>query len=219
MKSSVYLAPALIAALVLSSGCAPVQETVRDNPNTSAGVGIGAVGGALIGSAVAGSGRRTEGAVIGALVGAAAGGLIGNRMDEQERALRQQMANTPVDVERRGENIVLVFPDNITFASGSSQVKPEFMSALDQVAQSLQQYPDTHIQIAGFTDNVGSPSANQRLSEDRAFRVRDYLSNRGIAVQRMSVVGYGASRPIASNDTAAGRAKNRRVEITIQPNK
>lgn len=216
---ALYLSPVLIAALVLSTGCAPVQETVRDNPNASAGVGIGAVGGALIGSAVAGKGRRTEAAVIGAVVGGLAGGMIGNRMDEQERALRQQMANTNVDVERRGDNIVLVFPDNITFATGSSQVKPEFMSALDSVAQSLQQYPDTHIQVAGFTDNVGSPSSNQRLSEDRAFRVRDYLSSRGVAVQRMSVIGYGASRPIASNDTAAGRAQNRRVEITILPNK
>ena len=216
---ALYLSPVLVAALVLSTGCAPVQESVRENPNTAAGVGIGAVGGALIGSAVAGSGRRTEAAVIGAVVGGLAGGMIGNRMDEQERALRQQMANTNVDVERRGDNIVLVFPDNITFATGSSQVKPEFMSALDSVAQSLQQYPDTHIQVAGFTDNVGSPSSNQRLSEDRAFRVRDYLSTRGVAVQRMSVIGYGASRPIASNDTAAGRAQNRRVEITILPNK
>ena len=216
---ALYLSPVLVAALVLSTGCAPVQESVRENPNTAAGVGIGAVGGALIGSAVAGSGRRTEAAVIGAVVGGLAGGMIGNRMDEQERALRQQMANTNVDVERRGDNIVLVFPDNITFATGSSQVKPEFMSALDSVAQSLQQYPDTHIQVAGFTDNVGSPSSNQRLSEDRAFRVRDYLSTRGVAVQRMSVIGYGASRPIASNDTATGRAQNRRVEITILPNK
>ena len=217
MKTRFIALPILVTTLALG-GCASTQQTIQDNPNTAAGVGIGAVGGALIGSAVAGSGRRTEAAVIGAVVGGLAGGMIGNRMDEQERALRQQMANTNVDVERRGDNIVLVFPDNITFATGSSQVKPEFMSALDSVAQSLQQYPDTRIQIAGFTDNVGSPSANQRLSEDRAFRVRDYLSTRGVAVQRMTPIGYGASRPIASNDTAAGRAQNRRVEITIQPN-
>jgi len=217
MKLHFIALSVLVAALTLG-GCASTQQTIQDNPNTAAGVGIGAVGGALIGSAVAGSGRRTEAAVIGAVVGGLAGGLIGNRMDEQERALRQQMANTNVDVERRGDNIVLVFPDNITFATGSSQVKPEFRSALDTVAQSLQQYPDTRIQVAGFTDNVGSPSSNQRLSEDRAFRVRDYLSTRGVSVQRMSVVGYGASRPIASNDTASGRAQNRRVEITIQPN-
>jgi len=219
MKASLYLSPVLVAALVLSSGCAPVQETVRDNPNTAAGVGIGAVGGALIGSAIGGSGRRTEAAAIGAVVGGLAGGMIGNRMDEQERALRQQMANTNVDVERRGDNIVLVFPDNITFATGSSQIKPAFMNALNHVAQSLQQYPDTHIQIAGFTDNVGSPSSNQRLSEDRAFRVRDYLSDRGVAVQRMQAVGYGQSRPVASNANADGRAQNRRVEITVIPNK
>jgi len=217
MKTHFIALPILVTALALG-GCASTQQTIQDNPNTAAGVGIGAVGGALIGSAVAGSGNRTEAAIIGAVVGGLAGGFIGNRMDEQERALRQQMANTNVDVERRGDNIVLVFPDNITFATGSSQVKPEFMNVLDSVAQSLQQYPDTRIQIAGFTDNVGSPSANQRLSEDRAFRVRDYLSTRGVAVQRMTPIGYGASRPIASNDTAAGRAQNRRVEITIQPN-
>ena len=209
--------PVALLALAMSA-CAPVQESVRENPNTAAGAGIGAVGGALIGSAVAGKGRRTEAAVIGAVVGGLAGGAIGNRMDAQERALRQQMANTGVDVERRGDNIVLVFPDNITFATGRSDIKPEFMHSLDSVAQSLQQYPDTRIQIAGHTDNVGSPAANQRLSEDRAFRVRDYLGQRGISAQRMSVVGYGASRPVASNDTAQGRAENRRVEITIQPN-
>ncbi|MGD9888925.1 MAG: OmpA family protein [Halothiobacillaceae bacterium] len=215
---ALYLSPVLIAALVLSTGCAPVQNTVRDNPNASAGVGVGAVTGALIGSAVAGKGQRTEAAVIGALVGGLAGGAIGNRMDEQERALRQQMANTGVDVNRQGDNIVLVFPDNITFATGSSQIKPDFKYTLDNVAQSLQSYPDTRIQIAGFTDSVGSPSNNQRLSEDRAFRVRDYLANRGIAAQRMNAVGYGQSRPIASNSTAEGRAQNRRVEITILPN-
>ncbi|OYY74663.1 MAG: hypothetical protein B7Y40_03540 [Gammaproteobacteria bacterium 28-57-27] len=218
MKSHIIALPILVAALALG-GCASTQQTIQDNPNTAAGVGIGAVGGALIGSAVAGKGQRTEAAVIGAVVGGLAGGMIGNRMDEQERALRQQMANTNVDVERRGENIVLVFPDNITFATGSSQIKPAFMHALDSVAQSLQQYPDTHIQIAGFTDNVGSPSSNQRLSEDRAFRVRDYLSDRGVAVQRMQAVGYGQSRPVASNANADGRAQNRRVEITVIPNK
>ncbi len=208
-----------LAVLALSlAACAPVQESVRDNPNTAAGAGIGAVGGALIGSAVAGKGRRTEAAVIGAVVGGLAGGAIGNRMDAQERALRQQMANTGVDVQRKGENIVLVFPDNITFATGSSQISPAFMGTLDSVAQSLQQYPDTRIQVAGHTDNVGSPAANQRLSEDRAFRVRDYLGQHGVSAQRMSVVGYGASRPISSNNTAEGRAQNRRVEITILPN-
>ena len=217
MKAAYYLSPLLIAAMALT-GCAPVQESVRENPKTAAGAGIGAVGGALIGSAVAGKGRRTEAAVIGAVVGGLAGGMIGNRMDEQERALRQQMANTGVDVERQGQNIVLTFPDNISFAVGRSEIKPEFMGTLDSVAQSLQQYPDTRIQIAGFTDSTGSPSANQRLSEDRAFRVRDYLSNRGVAVQRMSAVGYGQSRPIASNSTADGRAQNRRVEITVLPN-
>jgi outer membrane protein OmpA-like peptidoglycan-associated protein len=217
MKTYIIALPVLVAALALG-GCASTQQTIQDNPNTAAGVGIGAVGGALIGSAVGGSGHRTQAAVIGAVVGGLAGGMIGNRMDEQERALRQQMANTGVDVQRQGDNIVLVFPDQISFAVGSSQIKSQFMGTLDNVAQSLQQYPDTHIQIAGFTDSTGTPSVNQRLSEDRAFSVRDYLSNRGIAVQRMQAVGYGQSRPIASNSTADGRAQNRRVEITVIPN-
>jgi len=216
MKARIVLLPALIAALALG-GCASTQQTIQDNPNTGIGAGLGAVGGALIGSGVAGKGRRTEGAAIGAVVGALAGGAVGQRMDEQERALRQQLANNNVNVERRGDNIVLVFPDSITFDTGSSQVKPEFRSALDDVAQSLQQYPNTRIKIAGHTDNVGSSNTNQRLSEDRAYSVRNYLSMRGVSSQRMSAVGYGSNYPVASNNTASGRAQNRRVEITIQP--
>ncbi len=207
------LALPLLAALALA-GC----QTYQERPKTTTGAGIGAVGGAVLGSQVAGDDKRTEGALIGAALGALAGGAIGNYMDQQERVLRQQTVGTGVDVSRQGQNIVLSFPDRIGFDVGRAEIKPEFKAILDDVAETLKQYPDTRIEIAGHTDNTGSAEANQRLSENRANAVRSYLASRGVAPERMYAVGYGQSRPIASNATPEGRAQNRRVEIIVIPN-
>ncbi|MGB9671005.1 MAG: OmpA family protein [Halothiobacillaceae bacterium] len=209
--------PTLLVAISLA-GCQTMPSTVQDNPNTAGGAAIGAVGGAVLGSAIAGKGRKTEGALLGAVVGGLAGGAIGNYMDAQERALRQQTAGTGIDVSRQGENIVLSFPDQISFDTGRADIKPQFMRTLDNVAQTLRQYDRTRIEIAGHTDSTGSMEGNQRLSENRANAVRSYLASRGVAPERMYAVGYGASRPIASNATAEGRAQNRRVEIIVIPN-
>jgi len=122
-----------------------------------------------------------------------------------------------VDVVRQGNNITLNMPGNITFAFDSSNLQPQFYPVLDNVASTLNQYNQTVIEVAGHTDSVGTDAYNMTLSQQRANSVAAYLSGKGVMQQRMIVTGAGETRPIASNDTEAGRAQNRRVEITIVP--
>jgi outer membrane protein OmpA-like peptidoglycan-associated protein len=145
------------------------------------------------------------------------GAGIGAYQDRQEAELRRRLEGSGVEVTRQGDNIMLNMPDNITFDFGSSTLKPQFHSVLDNVAGSLTEYDQTRIEVTGHTDSVGSDSANHALSVRRAESVAGYLSSRGVVRSRMMVSGAGESRPVASNDTDAGRAQNRRVEITIIP--
>ncbi|MEO7558465.1 MAG: OmpA family protein, partial [Gammaproteobacteria bacterium] len=131
--------------------------------------------------------------------------------------LRQRMAGTGVDVVRQGDNITLNMPSAITFDFDRSEIKPEFQQVLGNVARTLTEFDQTIIEVAGHTDSVGTDSYNQALSERRASAVAGFLGSRGVMQQRMIVVGAGESRPVASNDTEAGRAQNRRVEITLVP--
>lgn len=213
MNKNFLAMPLLVGAFALA-GC----ETYQERPKTVTGAGVGAATGALIGSQVAGRGNRTAGGFIGAAVGALAGGAIGSYMDEQERALRAQTAAYGIDVQRQGDNILLNLPEGVTFDVGRATIKPQFYRALDAVASTLNQYGRTRIEIEGHTDNTGSASMNQQLSENRAMAVASYLGSRGVARDRMYAVGYGMTRPIADNSTAEGRARNRRVEIIVIPN-
>jgi outer membrane protein OmpA-like peptidoglycan-associated protein len=158
-----------------------------------------------------------QGALIGAGVGALAGGAVGNYQDKQEAKLRQQMAGTGVDVVRKGDNITLDMPGGVTFATDSAQINPAFNPVLDKVAQTLVEYDQTVIQVAGHTDSTGSHAYNMKLSEQRAGSVKSYLAARGVPAQRMHTVGAGPDHPVADNSTPDGRAQNRRVEITIVP--
>ena len=178
------------------------------------GAGIGAVAGLLSGGDAV---ERRQRAMVGAGVGGLAGGAIGAYQDRQEAALRQRMAGTGVQVNREGDNITLNMPGNITFAFNSSNLDPKFYPVLDGVAQTLTEYNQTVVEVAGHTDNVGSEAYNQTLSVQRATSVANYLMGKGLSQQRFIVTGAGESRPIASNDTEEGRAANRRVEITLVP--
>ncbi len=213
MKRAILLAS--IAALFLA-GCES-NPYMGEHRKAATGATIGAGSGALLGSAVAGGGDRTKGAVLGALIGATLGGVVGNQMDKQEAELRRQMAGTGVDVQREGDTLRLQAPSNVTFATNRADVRAEFRPVLDQLANSLSQYPGTVIRVEGHTDSVGSASYNQTLSESRAQSVRSYLIQRGIAPNRIEAIGYGLTRPIADNATAEGRAQNRRVEVLIVP--
>ena len=161
--------------------------------------------------------RRISKAAIGGVGGAVGGYLLGAYMDAQEKKLREQTAGTGVDVVREGDELLLRMPSGITFATDQATVQPQFQTTLDQVASTLAEYPKTMIDVLGHTDSDGSEAYNQSLSERRAQAVANYLGRRGVDPIRMATMGYGETRPVASNETAAGKAQNRRVEIKIVP--
>ena len=218
MKS--VLAAAVVG--VMATGCATTGYVGPDGQagmsKTTRGALIGSIVGAVAGVATGDDAvERRQRALVGAGVGGLAGGAIGNYQDRQERALRDQLAGSGVDVVRQGDNITLNMPGGVTFDFDQSNVKPQFYGTLDRVAATLNEYNQTVINVAGYTDSKGSDAYNQGLSERRANSVAGYLSSKGVNTQRMVIVGRGESAPIASNDTEAGRAQNRRVEITLVP--
>ncbi|KIQ95894.1 OmpA family protein [Lysobacter sp. A03] len=194
------------------------QQPQDPNAKTKQGAAIGAVAGVVAGL-LSGSDatERRQRALVGAGVGGLAGGAIGNYQDRQERALRDQMAGTGVDIVRQGDNITLNMPDNITFGFDKSDLQPQFYPVLDNLARTLSEYNQTIIEVAGHTDSVGSDSYNQGLSVRRAESVGNYLMSRGVVRDRFIITGAGKTRPVASNDTESGRAMNRRVELTLVP--
>lgn len=216
-KNTRIIAMTATAALALSA-CAPVQDmaTNPEKENTRRGAGYGAAAGAVIGLLTGGN-DKFEAAMIGAAAGALAGGAVGYYMDKQEAKLRQQMAGTGVGVVRNGDNLTLDVPGGVTFAFDSANLNPQFMPVLNKVAATLTEYDKTVIEVAGHTDSVGGDAYNQQFSEQRANNVAAYLAGNGVARARMVTIGAGEWHPVASNDTDAGRAQNRRVEITIVP--
>lgn len=205
-------------ACVVLGGCTTLDPYTREQQTSNAtkGAGIGAVAGAVLGSAVSGRGDRTKGAVIGALVGAGAGGGIGHYMDQQEALLRQELDGSGVGVERVGDEIRLIMPGHITFQTNAFDIAPSFHNVLNAVVRVLQKFDKTLLSVAGFTDSTGSFEYNQTLSERRAASVASYLANGGVSAARISTQGYGERYPVADNGTEQGRAMNRRVEINIR---
>ena len=227
----VLIATAVSAALL--AGCAttgggyygsnpPPQQQTDPNQEgmsrTQRGALIGAAAGVVAGLLSGDDAtERRQHALIGAGVGGLAGGAIGRYQDNQERALRERMQGTGVDVVREGDHITLDMPEAITFAFNSSTLNRNAYSVLDRVADTLREYDQTMIEVAGHTDSIGSDAYNDKLSRERAQSVANYLISRGISGQRLIITGAGERYPIASNDTEAGRAENRRVEMTIVP--
>ena len=197
------------------AGCTTMDPYTREEKTSSAtkGAVIGAAAGAVVG-AIAKDGK---GAAVGAAVGALAGGGIGHYMDQQEAELRRELEGSDVSVTREGDQIRLNMPGNVTFDTDQTNIRPEFQPVLDSVVKVANKFAETTLRVAGHTDSVGSDSYNQRLSEHRALSVKDYLALRGVAPQRLTAVGYGESRPLASNSTVEGRAANRRVELDLIP--
>ena len=215
-RSKLMLAGTMMAALAIA-GCVTDPETGEQRISRTGGTAAaGAGAGALLGALLGGRNNRAE-VLIGTGIGAIAGAAVGGYMDKQERELRQRTANTGIEVERQGDEINLRMPSGLTFDFNSAMVKPEFRPTLDQVAQTLNTYPSTFIDISGHTDSIGTDAVNQRLSEQRAAAVADYLAYQGINRARMATRGYGKQFPIASNDSEQGRAQNRRVEIKLSP--
>lgn len=217
MAIKTKLTIAVIASALTLTACVTDPDTGQQTLSKGGGGALaGAGAGALLGALLGGRNNRAE-VLIGTGIGAIAGGAIGGYMDKQERELRARTANTGIEVERDGEEINIKLPSGISFDFNSAAVKPEFRPALDQVAQTLASYQSTFIDVTGHTDSTGSDAINQPLSERRAAAVADYLQYQGVQRARMATRGYGAQFPVASNDSEAGRAQNRRVEIRLSP--
>jgi outer membrane protein OmpA-like peptidoglycan-associated protein len=213
---------AAVTSLTLLAGCTTFDPYTGEQKttNTAKGAGIGA-GIAAVVSYVknkdASSADRRKRMLTAAGIGAVAGGGVGYYMDTQEAKLRKQLRDTGVSVVREGDNINLVMPGNITFNTGNASINSNFYEVLNSVALVLKEYDKTIVAVAGHTDNVGTDSSNQSLSQQRAQSVASYLKTRGVVDARIDVIGMGESQPIADNNTAAGREQNRRVELTLVP--
>ncbi len=218
MKSVKSMGVAVVVAGMLSA-CTTMDPYTGESKTSKAtsGAAVGAVAGAVIGATTSSKGDRKKGVLTGAAAGAAIGAGVGYYMDKQEAALREKLVGTGVQVVREGDNIRLVMPGNITFASASSQIRSGFDPVIESVSLVLKEYKDTGIRVAGHTDSTGSLDFNQLLSEQRASSVKMKLIDYGVASARVTAVGYGPRYPVASNETAAGRQANRRVELTLEP--
>lgn len=210
MRNTLMVA-ALASGLALS-GCTTDPNTGQQRLNkTAIGTLAGAAGGATISKATGGDKTGRD-----AAIGAALGAGVGYYMERQAKQLEQQMAGTGVTVTPNANgNIDLVMPGNITFAFDSASLNPSFRPTLDKLAATMNEYNQNTVTIAGHTDSVGNPSYNMNLSRDRANSVRNYLVSRGVASNRINVVAYGQTRPIADNNSDYGRQQNRRVELTV----
>ena len=210
----------LICAALAMAGCKTIDPYTQEEKvsNTTKGAAIGAAAGAVVG-AISGddSRERKKRILIGAGVGALAGGGVGAYMDRQEAELRRQLEGTGVSVTRMGDDIVLNMPGNITFATNQASIDADFYPVLNSVALVVDEYDKTMIEVVGHTDSTGSDAINEPLSQNRANSVGAYLRSHDVMSERISTYGVGSRYPVASNQTASGRALNRRVEITLLP--
>lgn len=209
----------LIAVFVMS-GCATMDQQSKTTKGAVYGTAGGAAAGAILGQVIGGN---TKGTLIGAAAGAAIGGLagagVGHMMDKQEEEMRQALATSEeVAVRREGDMIALTLKGDVSFDVNSDVVLPGLYNEMDRIAQILVRYPDTTIVVEGHTDSTGSDAYNMQLSDRRANSVKLLLVQRGVADYRITTIGYGESRPVATNNTPEGRQMNRRVEIRVNPN-
>lgn len=221
MRTKIALISVSIAAMLGATACTttdPYSSTPNRN-NTATGAIAGALGGAVLGylTNTNNSEQGRKNALIGAGVGALAGAGVGQYMDRQQRALEAELSGTGVGVARQGDILVLRMPSDVTFATNQSDIDSRFLPVLADVARVLQEYDRSMVDVIGHTDSSGGDHINQPLSERRASSVARYLVNNGVIAERLYVAGVSSSQPIASNDTASGKAQNRRVEVLIRP--
>ena len=200
-----------LAVALLASGCADMSDTQR---RTAIGAGAGALGGAAIGAMT--GGKAGTGAVVGAGVGALGTYIWSQHMEKQKQEMQAATQGTGVSVSQTADNqLKLDIPSDISFATGRSDIQSNFRPILDRFAEGLRNNPATEVRIVGHTDSTGSDAINNPLSLDRARSTRNYLTSQGVSGSRIQVEGRGSREPVASNDSASGRAQNRRVEIYV----
>lgn len=215
MKAIKTLCAAILAAGMLLTGCNSMTNTGK---GALIGGGGGGALGAGIGALIGGGKGAAIGSGIGAAVGAGAGALIGNRMDKQAAKLKEQLANADVETVKDANDLTAIkvtFPGGILFPTNGTTLSATAQTELAQFAASLKENPNTNVQIYGFTDNTGTMAVNQRVSTGRADSVLSYLAQCGITPTRLSAQGVPMADYVATNDTPAGRAQNRRVEIYV----
>lgn len=201
----------ILVLAVMITGC----RTTRTERGAMIGAGAGAAAGAMIGKA---AGNTGVGAIIGATVGGVAGAIIGKKMDKQAEEIKNEIPNAEVIHQEGEEGIIVNFNSKVLFATGKFNLTETSKATINDLAVILNKYPDTNLTIQGHTDSQGSDAFNQKLSEKRAGSVAGYLKDQGIAVSRITSVGFGETQPVASNDTNEGRSENRRVTFVIVPN-
>jgi outer membrane protein OmpA-like peptidoglycan-associated protein len=216
--SRILISSTAALALLGTTACVTDPNTGEKKiSRTAIGTGLGGTLGYLLGGAIGGN----TGRIIGAGIGGSAGAVLGKQYDDQIKELREQTVGSGVDVEEIGDSeaILVRLPDGVTFARGSSSINPGFQDTLNSVAESLVRYPNSLIDVYGFTDTTGSPATNQRLSEQRAQAVADYLTARGVARSRVETRGFGEQREYLRVPTGdnVDEPRNRRVEIKIMP--
>ncbi len=204
MKKVLLLA---ITAVLALSGC----ESMKENPNTSKGVGIGAAAGGALGAIVGrNNGDTGKGAVIGAAAGAAIGGLIGRRMDNQAKELAKV-----AETKRTEQGLVSKLKSDILFETGKADLKARAKTDLAEMAGIMKKYPENVLTVQGYTDSTGSTKVNETLSQRRAEAVKSQLVMNGMPAQTISAVGMGPANPVGDNSTTTGRQANRRVEVNV----
>lgn len=209
-------------ALFVLPGCTTFDAYTGEEKTSKTAIGAGVGAGvaaviAYIDNKDKDSTTRRQRILKAAAGGAAIGGGIGYYMDNQEAKLRKQLRGSGVSVKREGDNINLILPSNITYATNSSDINASFYNVLDSVALVIAEYDKTIVVVSGHTDSSGSDAYNQTLSEKRASSVSTYLNSKGVIPERLEAVGFGERQPVASNDTPEGKELNRRVEITLLP--
>ena len=218
MRASIKIAGVATAALFALAACTdPTYGPGGERQRTAQGAAIGAGIGAVLGGTIKSGDDRVENAIVGAAIGGLVGGAIGNNLDKQAEELNQSLSSD-IGVINTGDALIVRMPQDILFAVDSSTVRPDLRNDLLILADSLNTYPDTTVTVVGHTDNTGSAEYNQGLSERRANSVASVLINAGVSGGRLIAIGAGEDQPIATNQTAEGRAQNRRVDITIRPN-
>ena len=197
-----------ICALLAAACTTPGKRTAW---GAAGGAAVGAAAGAIISHNTGGS--SGQGAVYGALAGLAAGGLLGNYYDKQAKQLA-----AIAEVVKSDNGIQVFLKNDILFATNSSELTPASMQTLTDLNRVLKKYPKNRIVVQGYTDSTGTDAINNRLSKERAKAVYDFLLGSGLKTKSITYIGYGSANPIASNSTAAGRAQNRRVVLSITAN-
>ncbi|MCB2088594.1 MAG: OmpA family protein [Sphingomonadaceae bacterium] len=215
-KSRLFVSSFAALSLLTVSGCVTDPNTGEKKVSRTA---IGGIGGAAAGALLGGLIGGKTGRIVGAVGGGAIGGVVGYKMDQQIKELKEDTAGSGIDVTPvdDGSAILVNLPDGVTFEVGSYTINPTFRTTLDSVADSLMKYPNSLVDVYGHTDSTGSYEFNQRLSEQRAQAVSNYLISRGVSSARIRWQGFGETQPVADNATDYGRARNRRVEIKIIP--